>query len=398
MTATGPTDSDPTNGASATPNPAAQIAPSVSAPPPILTSTATVPVPEPPPPGAPDSPMSMIWRESPADAVAAGELSIIWTGTAHRLAVGAEAYAHDGVASGISSSHGVARLLLAVASPAAAWRPIGDVRQTREAEFNTSIIDILLDMVLASSMGSLPPDQIPQQMVQFAEWMASLLELGKPREGLSVLFSGLDDAVLVRLSPIYFERRKNDRRNPDEPVAFRFRADQSFEGAGALQSQLVAHLVAVRELLSRADAAPEVSVDVLVFQAWMQPDQTVAAAARSEIVLRLRQAAAANASPEGVPPPAALLQQLNEMMSLVAHLYTLVKPSCRLCARPATRFWSTPTLPAAYGCDDHSAPSSKDLPGADAIRAAAFLASQLQDAPQPVASAPSGSVSNGSVV
>ena len=332
------------------------------------------------------------------DAVAAGELSIVWAGPTHRLAVGAEAYAHDGATPGISSSYGVSRLLLAAASPAAAWRPVGDAAQIRQAEFSTSMIFILLDMVLASSMGVLPPDQIPDQMMRAADGMGSMHGIDKPRENLSLLLSGLDDAVLVRLSPIYFERRKNDRHNPDEPVAFRFRADQSFEGAAALQSQVVAHLMAVRELLSRANT-PEVSVDVLVFQAWMQPDQALAAAARSEIVLRLRQAAvaAASASPD-TPPPAALLEQLNEMMALITQLYTLVKPGCRLCARPATQYWSTPTLPAAYGCDDHSAPSSKDLPGANAIRAAAFLASQLQDGPQPAAASPSDSVSNGSVV
>jgi hypothetical protein len=331
------------------------------------------------------------------DAVAAGELSIVWAGPTHRLGVGAEAYAHDGATADISSSYGVSRLLLAASSPAAAWRPVGDAAQIKQAEFNTSMIFILLDMVLASSMGALPPDQIPDQMMRAADGMGAMHGIAKPREHLSLLLSGLDDAVLVRLSPIFFERRKNDQHKPDEPVAFRFRADQSFEGAAELQSQVVAHLLAVRELLTRA-STPEVSVDVLVFQAWMQPDPTVASAARSEIVLRLRRAATATASPE-TPPPAALLQQLNEMMGLITQLYTLVKPACRLCARPATQFWSTPTLPAAYGCDDHSAPSSKDLPGANAIRAAAFLASQMEGAGlQPAAAAPSGSVSNGSVV
>lgn len=129
MTAPGPTDSEHANGASsAAPPQAAPTAPAVPAPPPILTSTATIPEP-PQPPAVADSPMAMIWRESPMDAVAAGELSIVWAGPTHRLAVGAEAYAHDGATPGISSSYGVSRLLLAAASPAAAWRPVGDAAQ-----------------------------------------------------------------------------------------------------------------------------------------------------------------------------------------------------------------------------------------------------------------------------
>jgi hypothetical protein len=374
-----PNGSTPSNGTHAS----QAVPPAHSAPPPILTATATVPAAPKPAPG----PGSIVWKESPADALAVGEMSVSWSPTVQKMVVGADAYVHEGPSAGMLSSHAVARLLVAASAPNVAWRPAGDAAEVPLAELHTFLAFMLLEGVLASSMGAAAPERIPQDVLRAGEMLAPSVLGGlsvNPRDAIAKFFLTLDEVTFVRLSPVFFERRKSDQRAPEEPVAFRFQTSQSFEGSVPLQSQLAGALTSLREQLSRPKGMSDLSVEQLIFQAWGQPDPTTAIGARTEIIRRLRS------------PSDGLTQNINAMMALIADMYGLIKPSCVVCVRPGTGYWADQNHSTAYGCDQHRAPNARDLPGADAIRAAAFFVAQL--AGQGPGAFDPGSVSNGSVV
>jgi hypothetical protein len=315
-------------------------------------------------------------------------MSISWSPTIQMMVVGPEAYVHEGPTSGMVSSHAVARLLVAASAPNLAWRPTGEESEVNLAELHTFLTFMLLEGVLASSMGAVSPEQIPQDVLRAGEMIASS-GLGRlpvsPRDAIAKFFLTLDEVTFVRLSPIFFERRKSDQRAPDQAAFFRFQTSQSFEGSVPLQSQLAGALTSLREQLSKPKGMSDLTVEQLIFQAWGQPDPTTAIAARDEIIRRLR-AQGGNG----------LTQHVGAMMALIADMYVLIKPGCVGCGRPATRHWPGQNQTTAYGCDQHQAQNAKDLPGADAIRAAAFFASQVSGQGGPGVFEPE-SVSNGSV-
>ena len=189
----------------------------------------------------------------------------------------------------------------------------------------------------------------------------------------------IDAATLARLSPIFFERRKVDRRgyDPAAIVSFRFRSDQVFEGApDTLQAQLATQLGELRAMAMAPKTLAELSADELVLRAFGQPDESVATAAREEMIARLHRA-----EMTGGVPTATMMEQLTEMMWLVSNLYYLVKPPCRVCALPATHVLQVSEHQRDYRCDSHPIPppqanAARDLQGAAMIRAAAFVARQ----------------------
>jgi hypothetical protein len=331
------------------------------------------------------TPLSMVWHVGAEQADRpAEEMSITWGPTTQVLAVGKETFVHDGQPTTLSSS-GVARLLLAASAPTVPWRPVGETDDVRRAEFNTAIVEMLLDMVLFWKTDGMPAEHIAPQIAESSEWLVTAPSMGsfpgRARDAVAQLLSAIDDAALVRLAPIFFERRKVDRRgyDPDATVTFKIRTDKSFEGAAEMQAQLGAQLRQLRAMATAPRTPADLTVDELVLRAFGQPNEAVAAAARDEMIGRLRRTEALGPQPTGQ-----MLQQLADMLRLVTDLYYLAKPACIVCALPATRF-----LAAGHGsghgywCDGHSGPGApppsshaRDLPAAAILRGAAFIARQ----------------------
>jgi hypothetical protein len=294
------------------------------------------------------------------------------------------------------SSSGVVRLLLAASAPNTPWQPAGEGDDVRRAEFNAAIVEMLLDMVLVSSIEGMPTEMIAPQIAQASEWLLTAPSM-KPfpsnaRDAVTKLLTDLDGQALARLSPIFFERRKVDRRgyDPSAIVSFRFRSDQVFEGASdALQAQLVVQLGELRALATSPKSITDLTTDELVLRAFGQPNESVATAAREEMIARLHRAEAV-----GGVPTATMMEQLSQMMSLVSNLYYLVKPPCRVCQLPATHMLQLSEHQRDYRCDSHPIPppqanAARDLQGATMIRAAAFVARQsIPVAQGPVAPMP----------
>jgi len=346
------------------------------------------PVPTPGP--AWQAPLSMSWHPGPEDADRAKEeLSITWGPTSQTLTVGTESFVHEGPPTTFISS-GVARLLLAAAAPNTAWRPVGDGDSVRLAELNTALVEMLLDMVLVSATEGMPPDMIAPQIASASEWLVSAPSMvpfpSSARDAVLKLLTDIDDATLTRLSPIFFERRKVDRTQAHSSavVAFRFRTDQVFEvEPNQLQGELARQVVALRTMASTPKSVAELTTDELVLRVFAQPDEAVATAAREEMVSRLRRMEAM-----GGQSTATMMEQLGQMMGIVANLYYLVKPACRVCALPATHMLQVGEQ-RDYRCDGHpfappASNAARDLPGAAVIRAGAFVARQsAQMAPPP---------------
>ena len=325
----------------------------------------------------------MAWHPGPEDAGhPPEEMAITWGPTTQSLAVGSQTFVHEGPPTMFSSA-GVVRLLLAASAPNTPWQPAGEGDDVRRAEFNAALVELLLDMVLVSSVEGMPTEMIAPQIAQASEWLVSAPSM-KPfpstaHDAVTKLLTDIDAATLVRLSPIFFERRKVDRRgyDPAAIVSFRFRSDQVFEGASdALQAQLATQLGELRAMAMAPKTLTDLTADELVLRAFGQPNESVATAAREEMIARLHRAEVM-----GGMPTATMMEQLSQMMSLVSNLYYLVKPPCRVCQLPATHVLQLSEHQRDYRCDSHPIPppqsnAARDLQGAAMIRAAAFVARQ----------------------
>jgi hypothetical protein len=318
-----------------------------------------------------DAPSSLpLWKKVPSDAKP-GDYVVHWTPTVQRITAGAESFVHEGPI-GRWPSYGVARLLLTASAPLAPWRPIGSVVDVRLAEFSALAIETLLDLVLVSVSGHLRSEEIPARLLAATgDGRAAELHCA-PREALARLLAAMDDRILVRLSPYFFRQRTADRsRAPSRGADIRFRLDQPTSltaHEAALQTALGAQLERLRALGIRAKTVMELSADELIFQTFRQPDRHLALEGQEEIFRRVRQA-----SEEA--------ERLAGVVRIVAQLYPLVKPACVTCMRPATQLQGgSPSTSATYACDEHAPEGARDLPAADVIRAAAFVASQLDEA------------------
>jgi hypothetical protein len=344
-----------------------------------------------PPPAGPGwaAPLSMSWHPGPGDAeLAPEEMGITWGPTSQSLAVGTRTYVHEGAPTMFSSA-GIVRLLLAASAPNTPWQPAGEGDDVRRAEFNAAIVEMLLDMVLISSIEGMPPEMIAPQIAQASEWLLSAPSMrpypSTARDAVTQLLTDIDGPTLVRLSPIFFERRKIDRdgADPSASVSFVFRSTQVFEGGSdALQAQLATQIVALRALAMAPKALTDLTTDELVLRAFGQPNEGVATAAREEMIARMHRAEGM-----GGVPTSTMMAQLSQMMTLVSSLYYLVKPSCRICQLPATHVLQQSEHQRDYRCDSHPiAPpqsnAARDLQGAPMIRAAAFVARQAIPAGQ----------------
>ena len=255
-----------------------------------------------------------------------------------------------------------------------AWRPVGSESDVRVAEFHSAIIEMFLDMALLSHQRKLPPENIPSQIAEASDWLVTTMQPfpSTARDAVAQLMVAMDDAVLARLAPVFFERRKIDKRgfDPDATVGFKFAVGDSFDGAAGLQTLISTQLGRLREMATRPKDLSELTADELILRTFMQPDEATALQARDEVIARLRRSEAMG--PQAGQP---VVQQLADMARLVAHLYYQVKPACRLCGRAATGHVAAPGG-ALYACDEHRGTAATDLPSADVVRAAAFIAGQ----------------------
>ena len=333
------------------------------------------------------APLSMSWRsDDPVDRPDE-DLSVSWGPIQQTLIVGKAVFVHDGPPTALASS-GVARLLLAASARQSPWRPVGEPDDVRRAEFNVALVELLLDMILDSSpermpAERLPPDHIAPQIAQSSEALAAALAPFplSAREAVARLLLDIDEQALLRLSPLFFERRKVDRRgyDPAAVVAFKFRSDQAFE-PGELQGQLHRQLASLRALASAPAPASELGAQELWLRAFGQPDQQIAIAARGEMMDRLRRFEAMGGQQATAP-----MEALGRMTWLAANLYYMVKPSCRICALPATHMIQVGELRDTR-CDSHPLPptsGARALPGVEVIRAGGEVARQIAMATAP---------------
>ena len=312
-----------------------------------------------PPREAWHAPLSMSWHPGAEEAERpAEEMSITWGPTSQKLTVGSQTFVHEGAPTMFSSS-GVARLLLAASAPNTPWRPVGDGDDVRRAEFNAAIVEMLLDMVLVWATEGMPAEMIAPQIASSSDWLVAAPSMvpfpSSARDAVMRLMTDIDAAALARLSPIFFERRKVDRRgfNPAAIVSFPFRSDQVFSAEpDMLQVELARQLQHLKSMAMAPKTLAELSADELALRAFGQPDQVIAMAAREEMVTRLHRFEAT-----GTQPTASMMGQLTELMGLVSNLYYLVKPSCRICALPATHMLQVGEQ-RDYRCDVHPIPSA----------------------------------------
>jgi hypothetical protein len=327
--------------------------------------------------GAPawKAPLSMVWQKAEDDGGVEGEMTVLWSAKQQRITVGKEAFTHEGSPT-TSCSSVVVRLLLAASAPSAAWRPVGSESEVRVAEFHAAIMEMFLDMAMHAHQRQLPPENIPSQIAEASEWLVTT-ETMQPfpataHDAVAQLMVAMDETTLARLAPVFFDRRKVDKRgfDPAATVSLKFAVGDSFAGAEELQGLIATQLGRLREMATRPKDLSELSNNELVLRAFMQPDEATQLQARDEVIARLLRMDAL-----GPQASQSMERQLVDMARLIAHLYHLVKPACRLCGRPATGFVPAPGG-AIYGCDDHRGPAAKDLPSAEIVRAAAFIAGQ----------------------
>jgi hypothetical protein len=341
------------------------------------------------------APLTMAWKKGDEADRPLKELGIAWGPVSQSLSVGREVFVHDGPPTTLGSS-GVARLLLAAAAPRAVWRPVGEPDELRLAEFNAAIVEMLLDMVLMWSTEGMPVEMIAPQIAQASNWLVSAPSMmpfpSSARDAVAKLLGDLDAETLARLSPIFFERRKIDRRgfDPAAIVSFKFSSDQVFEGPTELQSQLKTQLGQLHAMAAGPRSESDLTVDELVLRAYGQPNQQIATAARDEMIARLRRMEAMGEQASS----ASMMESLRQMMDLVVNVYYLVRPVCRVCGMPGTHFLPLADQQRDYRCDNHPIPppaseSAREVSGAATLRAAAFIARQVtQMAPMAAPSAP----------
>jgi len=323
----------------------------------------------------------MVWHAGAEVEAPDDELSISWGPASQALTVGRQQYVHDGQPSVLSSS-GVARLLLAACSQKAPWRPVGDAEDVRRAEFNTSVIEMLLDLILLHTTDGMPAESIIPQIVRSSDTIVSLLTPfpTSARDAVAALLGDINDEALGRLAPLFYERRKIDRRgmDPQTSVSFKFRKDQTFDVAPELAVQLRAQLAELRATAGAPKTPAELTAGELIIRAWGQPDLAVARIARDEIFARLHR------MDGGGQPPVAALKEMEQMASLATQMYYLIKPACRICGLPATHMLHLDRNQADYRCDSHpipmpqfgTRPDVEELRNAPIIRAGALLARQ----------------------
>jgi hypothetical protein len=315
----------------------------------------------------------MVWEKVENESGVDGEMTILWNAKTQRISAGKEAFVHNGVPT-TSCSAAVVRLLLAASAPTVAWRPVGSESDVRVAEFHAAIMEMFLDMAFLSHERQLPPENIPSQIAEASDWLVTTMQPfpSTARDAVAQLMSAMDDQALARLSPLFFARRKIDKRgfDPDASVSFKFAVSDSIDGMAGLQGIISTQLGRLREMAIRPKDLSELTNDELILRAFAQPDEATQILARDEVIARLRRMDAL-----GPQSNQSAVQQLGDMARLIAHLYHLVKPACRLCGRAATAYVNA-SGGALYACDGHRGPAAQDLPSAGVVRAAAFIAGQ----------------------
>jgi hypothetical protein len=143
-------------------------------------------------------------------------LGMSWTPALQTFYHGTDIFTHEGPTN-TEPSHDLAHLFVAAGSNLP-WKPIGDDRLGRLAEYNAIFIEHMLDRVYTCViLRSIKPDIILTMVLQYARWFVEThyAPFPVPAEEAYRLFCwGIDGATIVRLSPYFFIQKKAERDDP----------------------------------------------------------------------------------------------------------------------------------------------------------------------------------------
>jgi hypothetical protein len=143
-------------------------------------------------------------------------LAMEWSTLGQRIAVGDDVFAHAGPIH-TDPSHDCAHLLVA-ACGTLPWKPEGESRSVRLAEYNATVLEHLLDTVHnCVCLQSVRRDAVQPVVERLGEWFVTRHFAPFPvsaAEARRLMGEGLDVDAVVRLSPHFFTLKRAERRSP----------------------------------------------------------------------------------------------------------------------------------------------------------------------------------------
>jgi len=158
------------------------------------------------------------YAEPKAKSTNERRLGISWGPERQTLYCGTESFTHEGPAQ-TEPSHDLAHLLIAAAGNLP-WRPAGEDKLVRHAEYNAVFVETLLDQIYNCVVfRSIRPDAILAECLRYGRWFVEehFAPFPMPAEEAYRLFCrNINAAPLVRLSPYFFAQKRLERPRPND--------------------------------------------------------------------------------------------------------------------------------------------------------------------------------------
>jgi hypothetical protein len=144
-------------------------------------------------------------------------LGLVWKQNRQTLYKANEVFTHEGAIT-TQPSHDLAHILVA-ASGDIPWRPTGDSRNLRIAEYNAVFLECLLDALFNSVVfRCVSPASIPALLHKHTRWFVNKHFAPFPisaQDAYRGFCLGIRESTIVRLCPLFFQQKWQERFNPD---------------------------------------------------------------------------------------------------------------------------------------------------------------------------------------